>query len=205
MPKIDFFIYAVHNVFWAAFGVTRLVLRSLDRRDNRVSVTPPVAKQESTQEKTAPFSRALLAFHALAFAVMYFGIGFAVIPGQVPIWFPGQRFVGALVILTGAALMVWSLVYFRSWRFRAKLDQDHELATGGPFRLLRHPIYMGLNLLALGSAIWIPTPIMWAAFVLMAIGSDLRARAEETILEQVFGSSYREYCTRTRRFVPGVY
>ena len=205
MPKIDFTIYAVHEVFWASFGVTRIVLRSLDRRDASVSVTAPVIKQENTQENTAPFSRALLAFHALAFGVMYFGIGFAVIPGQVPIWFSGQRIVGALVIVAGAALMVWSLVYFRSWRFRAKLDQNHELATGGPFRLLRHPIYMGLNLLALGSAIWIPSTIMWAAFVLMAIGSDLRARAEETLLEQAFGSSYREYCARTRRFVPGVY
>ena len=64
---------------------------------------------------------------------------------------------------------------------------------------------MGLNLLALGSAIWVPTSVVWAAFVLMAIGSDLRARAEESLLIQVFGSSYREYYARTRRFVPGIY
>ena len=62
-----------------------------------------------------------------------------------------------------------------------------------------------LNLLALGSAIWVPTPILWIAFLLMVIGSDLRARAEERILEDAFGDSYREYCKRTRRFVPGVY
>jgi protein-S-isoprenylcysteine O-methyltransferase Ste14 len=206
MPKIDFALYAVHNAFWVSFGLTRLILRSLDRKDTSASVTAPVAKQDNTaQEKTAPFSRALLAFHALAFGAMYFGIGFAVIPGRVPIWFSGQRVVGTMVIAAGAALMVWALVYFRSWRFRAKLDANHQLADGGPFRLLRHPIYMGLNLLALGSALWVPTAIMWAAFVLMVIGSDLRARAEETILEQAFGSRYREYCTRTQRFVPGVY
>jgi protein-S-isoprenylcysteine O-methyltransferase Ste14 len=64
---------------------------------------------------------------------------------------------------------------------------------------------MGLNLLALGTAIWIPTAIVWAAFVLMAMGSDLRARAEETLLEEAFGRSYREYCARTRRFLPGIY
>ncbi len=201
MPKVDFALYAVHNAFWASFGLTRLILRSLDRDDTSASVTAPVSKQENT----APFSRALLAFHAPAFGVMYFGIAIAVIPGRVPIWFPGQRVVGSMVIAAGAALMVWALVYFRSWRFRAQLDTKHELADGGPFLLLRHPIYMGLNLLALGSAIWVPTAIMWAAFVLMAIGSDLRARAEETLLEQAFGSRYREYCARTRRFVPGVY
>jgi protein-S-isoprenylcysteine O-methyltransferase Ste14 len=136
---------------------------------------------------------------------MYFGIGYAVILECVPNWFPGQRVAGTLVIAAGAALMVWALVYFRSWRFRAALDESHQLATGGPFRILRHPIYMGLNLLALGTALWIPTPIVWAAFLLMAIGSDLRARAEETILRQAFDPEYREYCARTRRFVPGLY
>lgn len=64
---------------------------------------------------------------------------------------------------------------------------------------------MGLNLLALGTALWVPTAIVWAAFVLMTIGSDLRARAEETLLERAFDPSYREYCARTRRFLPGIY
>ena len=199
--KLDFAIYTVHWGFWGAFGLTRVILRSRDRNDSRAADTARISQKENT----APYSRALLAFHALAFGVMYFGIGYAVIPGRVPRWFPGQRVAGSLVIAAGAALMVWALVYFRSWRFRATLDQGHQLATGGPFRVLRHPIYMGLNLLALGTAIWVPTPIVWAAFVLMAIGSDLRARAEETILKQAFGSSYDEYCVRTRRFIPGIY
>jgi protein-S-isoprenylcysteine O-methyltransferase Ste14 len=137
--------------------------------------------------------------------MMYIGIGIAVVPHQVPAWFTGQRIVGSVVIAGGAALVVSALIYFRSWRFRAAVDIHHQLATGGPFRLLRHPIYMGLNLLALGSAIWVPTPVVWAAFVLMAIGSDLRARAEEALLIRVFGSTYREYTARTRRFVPGIY
>jgi protein-S-isoprenylcysteine O-methyltransferase Ste14 len=64
---------------------------------------------------------------------------------------------------------------------------------------------MGLNLLALGSAIWAPTPLLWIAFALMAIGSDLRGRAEERILEEAFGQRYRDYCGRTRRYVPYVY
>ena len=101
--------------------------------------------------------------------------------------------------------VVWALLHFTSWRYRAKLDRGHQLATGGPFRILRHPIYMGLNLLALGCAIWVPTAVVWAGFVLMAIGSDLRARAEETLLRPAFGDSYQAYCARTARFIPAVY
>jgi protein-S-isoprenylcysteine O-methyltransferase Ste14 len=199
--KLDFQIYTAHWVFWGAFGLTRVILRSRDRKDFRVDDLAPISQKENT----APFSRALLAFHALAFGVMYFGISYAVIRGRVPYWFPGQRVAGTLVIAAGAALVVSALVYFRSWRFRAALDQSHQLATGGPFRILRHPIYMGLNLLALGTAIWVPTAIVWAAFLLMTMGSDLRARSEERLLRQAFGSSYDEYCAVTRRFIPGIY
>jgi protein-S-isoprenylcysteine O-methyltransferase Ste14 len=80
--------------------------------------------------------------------------------------------VGSTVIASGAALVAWALVYFRSWRVRAKLEAGHQLATGGPFRTLRHPIYMGLNLLALGTALWVPTTLVWVACGLMAVGSD---------------------------------
>jgi protein-S-isoprenylcysteine O-methyltransferase Ste14 len=101
--------------------------------------------------------------------------------------------------------MVWALVYFRSWRFRARLDEGHQLATGGPFGLVRHPIYLGLNLLALGTGLWVPTPLVWLGFVLMLLGSDFRGRAEEKLLAKSFGDLYGSYARRTRRFVPGLY
>jgi len=201
MSGFDLAIYAVHAAFWGSFAIAHRILRARDQKDRGQSDPAPV----SQESKTAPFSRACLALHILAFFTMYYGIAQAVLPGRVPAWFPGQRVAGFITIAVGAALIVWALIYFRSWRFRAKLDEGHRLATGGPFRILRHPIYMGLNLLALGSALWVPTAIIWSGFVLMVIGSDLRARSEERILRQVFGSSYRDYCASTSRFLPGVY
>ncbi len=109
------------------------------------------------------------------------------------------------MIALGAALMSWALVSFHSWRFRAKLDEGHQLATDGAFRLVRHPIYTGISLLALGSAIWAPTVIIWSGFVLIAVGSELRARSEEVPLKRAFGDAYVEYAKRTRRFIPFVY
>ena len=181
--------------------MTRLVLRTATREPAAAAESAPV----SGQERTAPFSRALIAFHALAFTAMYFGIANAVLPNRVPTVFHGQRVVGTLVIAVGAAFVALAFVHFQSWRFRAQLGAGHQLATAGPFRVLRHPIYMGLNLLALGTAIWAPTPIIWAGFVLMVIGSDLRACAEEALFESEFGSTYGNYRRRTWRFVPGIY
>lgn len=201
MPNYDFVIYGVHTAFWASFGVTRMVLQRREPASNAHVEPAPGADSEAS----APYSRSLLVLHTVAFGVMYFGLGNAVIPNRVPPWFPGQRLVGFLVIAGGAALMGWALVWFRSWRFRAKVDRGHELATGGPFRLVRHPIYLGLNLLALGTAIWVPTTICWIGAGLMVLGSDLRARAEEKLLLGAFGAAYREYSARTSRFIPGVY
>jgi protein-S-isoprenylcysteine O-methyltransferase Ste14 len=201
MNKKDLGIYIVHAAFWSAFGVTLIVLHLLGGRGARPAGPASLVKQENI----APYSRALLVFQMFAFLTMYCGIGHAVFLSSVPAWFEGQRFLGSVVIAAGAALMIWALAYFRSWRYRAKLDAGHELATGGPFQFLRHPIYMGLDLLALGTAVWIPTPLVWAGFGLMAVGGDLRGRAEEAILNKAFGAVYREYCSHTRRFLPGVY
>jgi protein-S-isoprenylcysteine O-methyltransferase Ste14 len=196
----DLAIYGVHALYWASFGVTHWILGRLDRA---AAAPPDTAKAASAE--TAPHSRALVAFHAVGFGLLYFGLGNAVIPNRVPHRFPLQWLAGAAVIALGAFLMCWALVWFRSWRFRAKVESGHELATGGPFALVRHPIYMGLNLLGIGSALWVPTATVAVAALLLVVGSDLRARAEETLLSRVFGERYRAYCARTRRFVPGVY
>lgn len=201
MNNPDLLIYVVHAAFWGCFGFTRLLVREPAQVAANAGTDAPVAKREHI----ADYSRLVLAVHVLAFGIMYFGISAAAFPQRVPTWFAGQRVVGTCVIAIGAALATWSLMHFRSWRLRAKLDPGHELATEGPFRLMRHPIYMGLNLLALGTAIWIPTLVEWIAVVLMVIGSDLRARSEEAILVQAFGATYTNYSARTKRFIPRIY
>jgi protein-S-isoprenylcysteine O-methyltransferase Ste14 len=118
---------------------------------------------------------------------------------------PLQRAIGAAIILFGAILIYLARAAFASWRFRAQIEPGHELATTGPFRLIRHPLYAGLDLLALGTAIWIPTVLAWLGAALMVLAGDLRARAEEPLLERAFGDTYRIYQRRSWRFLPGVY
>jgi protein-S-isoprenylcysteine O-methyltransferase Ste14 len=196
----DLAIYLAHAAFYSAFGV-----RAFGRIQGRRTTAESEVRPGASEGHTASFSRALIVFHGFGFAVLYSGIGRAVIPRRVPHWFTGQRIVGSAVIAMAASLVAWALLSFQSWRVRAKIEPGHRLATRGPFRLVRHPIYTGCDLLALGMALWIPTPVVWLGFLLIAIGSDLRARAEEALLEKTFGRIYREYCSRTRRFLPGVY
>lgn len=194
----DYLVYPAHWIWWLAFGMAGMMA-------NRGRSAAPAAADTITTPVKASHPKLLVALHAVGFTVMYVGIANAVFSHRIPAWFAGHDLAGLAVILLSAAMFVWARLYFRSWRLQARLETGHELATGGPFRWVRHPIYASVTLLALGTALWIPTPILWLAFALMAIGSDLRARAEEKVLEQGFGETYREYCRKTARFVPGIY
>jgi len=206
MPPFDLRIYALHGAFWLAFALGDVGARY---RNRDLSTAPASGASNETDRPPleAPRAGLLVAVHMLGFALMYAGIGNAVFGRRMAIS-PGLhsvRIAGALVILAGGVLVGWARLAFASWRFRARLDAGHQLATGGPFRFVRHPIYAGLDLLALGTALWIPTTLTLLAVPAMALGGELRARAEEPLLEHAFGDVYREYRRRTKRFIPGVY
>jgi protein-S-isoprenylcysteine O-methyltransferase Ste14 len=196
----ELWLYVLHAGFWISFGITRLVVRARGSAPSSAPVAPTAPATVAGK-----YSRLVIIPHIIAFGIMYYGIDDAVFHNRIPEWLPGQRILGAVIISSGAALSMWALLYFRSWRFRAKLDAGHELATGGPFHYSRHPIYLSLALLAIGTAVWTPTPALLIAAALMVLGSDIRARAEESVLLSVFGDAYRAYMAHTRRFIPGVY
>jgi hypothetical protein len=108
-------------------------------------------------------------------------------------------------LLTGGFLIVWSKRVFKSWRLTAELDGGHELCTGGPFGLVRHPIYLAFDLMAAGSAVWLPSASSAVALAAVIMVGDLRARSEEQLLRRAFKERYLEYMRTTRRFVPFVY
>lgn len=201
MPPFDLRIYALHGVFWLAFALGDIGARIRSRR-----ATPAHPSGTDRPPLEAPRAGLLVAVHMVAFALMYAGIGQAVFGGRTIVSPTRElRIAGALVILAGGILVGWARLAFTSWRFRARLDVGHQLATGGPFRFVRHPIYAGLDLLALGSALWAPTMLTILGVLTMGLGGDLRARAEEPLLAQAFGDTYGDYRRRTKRFIPGVY
>ncbi len=77
------------------------------------------------------------------------------------------------------------------------------LVTSGPYRLVRHPIYLGFVLLAMGEALAFGS---WPALVIALAGIvptfAWRARAEEQLLGRSFGERYAVYRARTRLLIP---
>jgi protein-S-isoprenylcysteine O-methyltransferase Ste14 len=111
---------------------------------------------------------------------------------------------GALLAVAGAGLVLRSRAELGSaWSFVPKADQDTGLVSTGPYRLVRHPIYLGLAVIALGIALALGS---WPAVVIVLTGIvptfAWRARAEEKLLSRTFGERYNVYRERTKMIIP---
>lgn len=118
-------------------------------------------------------------------------------PSHVPLWWTAVLLYGL-----GGFLNSWS----EYQRYRFKQRQPNGLYTGGLFRLVRHPNYLGDTLLFTGYAL--ATGSLWALIVpaLMALGFVLLHIPKlDRHLEAKYGAEYRAWAARTARFVPGVY
>ena len=111
---------------------------------------------------------------------------------------------GCLLALAGSALVLRSRAELgAAWSLVPKADQRTGLVTTGPYRLVRHPIYLGLALLAAGEALAFGS---WPALLLVLSGIvptfAWRARAEDSLLSRTFGERYEVYRQRTRSIIP---
>lgn len=111
--------------------------------------------------------------------------------------------IGAALVLVGLLFCVWArLTLGRNWSGTVALKQDHELITGGPYLLVRHPIYTGLLLAFLGTDLAIAQTRAVVAFLLILIALILKWRLEERWMHEQFGQAYADYAQRTPAIVP---
>lgn len=125
------------------------------------------------------------------------------LPGaQWPLW----SALGAILTLIGLLFTVWARVYLgRNWSgMGVTLKADHELVTGGPYGLVRHPIYCGLALALIGTALAMGQWRGVLAVVLLLIAIAHRIVVEERFMREQFGTSYDAYAKRVRALVPGL-
>jgi protein-S-isoprenylcysteine O-methyltransferase Ste14 len=201
-------IQVLHAAFWA-IPLARWLIARQSRSRRAQQVDPSLI--DSPEMRTAPHAAGLLGLQFVAFALFYLALGLTLLvplsrdPAHLatPLFSP-QRLVGAVVCLMAVGLHLWAVALFRSWRVLARLSTDHQIATRGPFGLVRHPIYLAMDLLALGSFLWIPTPWVLCGVVAVIATSHVRARSEEALLLAEFGEVYSDYARRVRRWIPRV-
>ena len=128
------------------------------------------------------------------------------------IGFLGERFmdrtlasaiIGSILSWVGIGLAIWARYHLAEyWSARITIKQDHQLIGTGPYARLRHPIYSGIVLAAIGSAVVIDQWRCVLGVCLVLIGYCIKARKEETMLTQQFGDAFREHQKQTGFMIP---
>jgi len=109
------------------------------------------------------------------------------------------------IVFAGAAFTVWARIMLgRNWSAEVTFKQDHELIESGPYALARHPIYTGLIVMALGTAINYGRVVGFVLLFAMCGALWWKVREEERIMSSHFPNAYREYKMRVRAIIPFV-
>lgn len=113
---------------------------------------------------------------------------------------------GAIFYFPGVGVYLWGIVtmgsqFGVSTALGADLYKEHKLIANGPFALVRHPMYAGVILAAIGGLLIFRT---WAMVVFMPMSWTIVARAEreEKLLAQEFGDEWEAYASKVPKWFP---
>jgi protein-S-isoprenylcysteine O-methyltransferase Ste14 len=117
-------------------------------------------------------------------------------------WLQG---IGLAVFLSGLALAIWARLYLgNNWGTPMSQKVDPELVTTGPYRSIRHPIYTGILLGMIGTAVAVT--VYWLiAVALLGTYFIYSAYMEERYMTSMFPDSYPEYKRSTKMLVPFIF
>ena len=112
--------------------------------------------------------------------------------------------IGLAIFVLGLALAVWARVYLgRNWGMPMSRKADPELVTTGPYQKTRHPIYSGVILGMVGTAIAI-SPYWLIAVAIVGAYFLVSAVVEERTMAKLFPAAYPPYQRATKILIPYV-
>jgi protein-S-isoprenylcysteine O-methyltransferase Ste14 len=111
--------------------------------------------------------------------------------------------VGLALTICGIGFGIWArLTLGENWSGNPTIKQDHTLILRGPYRIVRHPIYTGLLVALLGSAIERGLVRNLLAVPVCAVALWIKSTVEEDLMVHRFGAEYLRYRTRVSALIP---
>ncbi|MCJ7626237.1 MAG: isoprenylcysteine carboxylmethyltransferase family protein [Anaerolineaceae bacterium] len=112
-----------------------------------------------------------------------------------------------LIWVLGQGVFSWAMVSnkFFSTAVRIQMDRDHKVATGGPYRYVRHPGYVGFSVTYFATSLTLGS--LWALIPagLILCGLIVRTALEDRTLQEEL-PGYKEYAQKVRyRLIPGIW
>jgi protein-S-isoprenylcysteine O-methyltransferase Ste14 len=119
---------------------------------------------------------------------------------------PALAVVALVLVFAGILFSFWARAHLgRNWSGEVMVKIGHTLITSGPYRWVRHPIYSGMTLALIGTALASGTLSGFLGLALILFAFLVRVRQEEALMRQTFPADYPAYSQRTARLIPGFY
>jgi protein-S-isoprenylcysteine O-methyltransferase Ste14 len=113
---------------------------------------------------------------------------------------------GLVAVLVGVVFSIWARIMLgRNWSNFVTVKEDHTLVRSGPYRIVRHPIYSGILLGMLGSALQRGEMRSFVGVLICGLSFWLKTRGEEQFMVQRFGDEYLQYCRKVKALAPFIF
>jgi protein-S-isoprenylcysteine O-methyltransferase Ste14 len=176
-------LLTVLGYIWAGFGLY-WIAAAASRRS-------PVKLQPQTAEPHF-FRVARLSILAITFALLFWQRLEIGILGRrsLPDW-PALDYAGFVATMAGLGIATWARVHLgKNWSDKVVIRAGHQLIRTGPYAHLRHPIYSGVLLGVLGTAVGLGEWRGMIAFLLLLTNYAIKARQEDRLLAKNFGDDF---------------
>jgi protein-S-isoprenylcysteine O-methyltransferase Ste14 len=115
------------------------------------------------------------------------------------IWFS----IATALVAIGLGFSVWARAWLgRNWSADVTVKEQHELVRSGPYALVRHPIYTGVLLALVGSALAVDKWRGLLGLLLIAAGFVRKLMVEEKFMLAEFGDGYQRYRAEVPALIP---
>ena len=178
------------NALWALFGLYWLI-SALKRKKTK--------QRETWSHRFRYVLPLFVAFYLLARPEAHYGwLAARFVPTS-----PAVEWIGVLLTAVGVTVALWARWHLgANWSGVVTLKEGHELIRSGPYRTIRHPIYTGILLALMGTAVAVGEVRGLLAVAIAWFSFYTKARREESFLTQEFGPSFAEHTKRTGMFLP---
>lgn len=188
IPWVLFFVY------WTA----SILYEAIKRNGKKVEKREPIAVLILT--RMFLYIPIIMIFADEAFQTHY-PLGLNFLPDSIFV-----TYAGFAVALMGIIFSIWGRVALGdNWSPDAELKTEQTLVQSGPYSIVRHPIYAGITLGMVGSAIAESNVAALIAVLLILIFSYLRIIQEEKLMKERFGAEWDAYAKLVKRFIPGIW
>lgn len=119
---------------------------------------------------------------------------------------PASAIVALVLVFGGLLVACWARAHLgRNWSGEVMVKVEHTLITSGPYRWVRHPIYAGMTVALVGTALASGALSGFLGLAFILFGFLVRVRQEEALMQQTFPGDYLAYSRHTARLIPGLY